>query len=330
MDEKEFNERRKFYEMEKERAFLRKNTTSNLVAITSAISGLIIILIKDVFYNNFSSTISSLIVVFGGVWLAAGIGLLLFKYLQSGSRIPTTYGDRDLRLQIEVEELRLDLVKLKKKTGITDNSENLNDAINKIIDTTITDDFLQSKIETAYSEKVINQSKLNKIYDDINSLKGRIDGEINRLRKSANLNLVIGTLTTGLAVFALSYEIFMKDLNFNDSVNLLSHYLPRISLAVFIEIFAFFFLKLYKVNLEDIKYFNNEKTNIDFKIISLNTALQQNDESLLKLIVEELIKTERNFKLGKGESTVELERLRNVSENNKTISQLLAKISDKI
>ncbi|WP_300354861.1 hypothetical protein [Fluviicola sp.] len=327
-DELEYYKQRKYYETEKDRMALRKKAI--LVSVISAIFGLIIILIREVFYNHFGSLIGSIFVVLASICLVAGAGLLLLMYLQSGNRVQEINSERDLRLEIVVEELRLELIKLKKKTGIIDNKDDLSESINRIIESTITDHFLQTKIEKAYSEKIINLSKLNKIYDDAKSMGLRIDREINILRKSANLNLVIGTLTTVLAVFALSYEIFMKNIDFKDSVNLLSHYLPRISLAVFIEIFAFFFLKLYKSNLADIKYFNNEKTNIDFKIISLNTALQQNNETLLKLIIDELVKTERNFKLRKGESTVELEKFRNESENNKTLSELLKKLSEKI
>ena len=126
------------------------------------------------------------------------------------------------------------------------------------------------------------------------------------------------------------YEVFATEVDFSDSVKLLSHYLPRLSLIIFIEIFAFFFLRLYKASLFDIKYFNNEKTNIDFKIISLNVAILKQNDTLIQTTINELVKTERNFKLGKEESTVELEQLKTEKENNKLLSQILSKLTDKI
>jgi hypothetical protein len=150
------------------------------------------------------------------------------------------------------------------------------------------------------------------------------------LRRSANLNLVIGTLTTFLAISGLGFEVFKASMDFTDTVELLSHYIPRLSLVIFIEIFAFFFLKLYKANLNEIKYFNNEKTNIDFKIISLKTAIYEENQDLIKLTIEELIKTERNFKLDKNQSTVELEIRKNENTNSKLFTDIIQKLTDKI
>ena len=75
--------------------------------------------------------------------------------------------------------------------------------------------------------------------------------------------------------------------------------------------------------------FNNEKTNIDFKIISLKAALNIGDDKVIQIMLEELIKTERNFKLSKDESTVELEKAKNDTNNNQILVQLLEKLYKK-
>ena len=43
-------------------------------------------------------------------------------------------------------------------------------------------------------------------------------------------------------------------------------------------------------------------------------------------MLQELIRTERNFKLGKNESTVELEKVKSEMNNNKILAQLFEKI----
>jgi multisubunit Na+/H+ antiporter MnhE subunit len=207
--------------------------------------------------------------------------------------------------------------------------ENVSKTIHQAIDNTITEEYIKSKIDSIYGEKAISEAKRKDIITDFENLSYRINGELTRLRKSANLNLVIGTLTTICAIMALGYEVFNNDLIFSDATKVLSHYIPRISLIVFVEIFAFFFLKLYKATLSDIKYFNNEKTNVDFKIVSLKTALNTSDLSLIKTMLEELIKTERNFKLGKNESTVELEKIKNDAISSHVIAQLLESANNK-
>ena len=305
-----------------------RNKKNTLIGIFLTIIGIAIVLTKELLLNYIDNRYSIVFVIVGAIAFSLGSGLLLFRYLQNGSfsRINTSsHSEQNLRSQLQ--DLRVEILKLRKKTGETSDSENISRTINNAIDNTLTEDFIKSKIDGFYSEQAISESKNKNLLEDFESLGYRINGELTRLRKSANLNLVIGTLTTFLAITALSYEVLKSDFEITDTVKLLTHYLPRLSLIIFIEIFAFFFLKLYKATLSDIKYFNNEKTNIDFKLISLKTALNNGDPKLIKIMIQELIRTERNFKLAKNESTVELEKIKNETNNNKLLSQLIEKLS---
>ena len=94
-----------------------------------------------------------------------------------------------------------------------------------------------------------------------------------------------------------------------------------ISLSLFIEIFSFFFLKLYKSGLTEIKYFQNELTNIEMKFVSLDTALCTGEKDTITGVISEFSKTERNFILEKGQSTVELECSK---ANSQSVNSVLA------
>jgi hypothetical protein len=304
-----------------------KNKRITLYGIVFAVIGFSIVFLKDIFLNYFESQSSIIFVISGAITASMGIGLLLYRYLQSG--LLNKLGDTNLseqNLWSEIQDLRVEILKLRKKGSTGTESENISKTINDSINSTLTESFIKSKIDSFYSDKAISESKQKSLLEDFESLGYRINSELARLRRSANLNLVIGTLTTALAITALGYEVFNSEFEITDTVKLLTHYLPRLSLIVFIEIFAFFFLKLYKATLEDIKYFNNEKTNIDFKLISLKTALNNEDPDLIKLVIQELIRTERNFKLSKDESTVELEKIKNDTNNNQILAQLLEKL----
>ena len=74
----------------------------------------------------------------------------------------------------------------------------------------------------------------------------RLRQQIESLNRRANLNLIIGVLTTLLAVGLLAYMVLTVSESFTDITALLSHYVPRITTVVFIEVFSFFFLRLYK------------------------------------------------------------------------------------
>ena len=95
--------------------------------------------------------------------------------------------------------------------------------------------------------------------------------------------------------------------------------LPRLSFVFIIELFAYFFLRLYKEGLDEIKYFQNELTNIESKLISVEVAYITKNDKTMKESLSILAKTERNFILKKGETTVELERAKSESENMQNI-----------
>ena len=135
----------------------------------------------------------------------------------------------------------------------------------------------------------------------------RLRSEIDALFRRGNVNLIIGTLTTLIAVGILASSILTKDLP-TDPEKLAAHLIPRITLSLFIEIFSFFFLRLYSAGLTDIKYYQNELTNIESKFLALRRAHQLQEAGPLKQILQSLASTERNFVLKKGETTVDLEK----------------------
>ena len=53
----------------------------------------------------------------------------------------------------------------------------------------------------------------------------------------------------------------------------MAYYAPRLTLSIFIEFFSFFFLRLYKTGISEIKYFQNELTNAELKFIAVEKAI---------------------------------------------------------
>jgi hypothetical protein len=96
----------------------------------------------------------------------------------------------------------------------------------------------------------------------------------------------------------------------NSFIRLLHYFAPRLTLVIFVELFAYFFLKLYRNGFEEIKYFNNELTNLESRNIALDASLMFADSSktTLEAVILRYASTERNFILDKGQSTIEIER----------------------
>lgn len=124
--------------------------------------------------------------------------------------------------------------------------------------------------------------------------------EIKRLEKRATIDLLLGIF---IAMIASIGFFVMRQFD-----------LKGISLFFLVHVSAFFFL-LYKKDLADIKYYQNEITNVEMRMMALKTflsieqrGLPKQDKEILKTVVAALVGTERNFKLRNGETTVELEK----------------------
>lgn len=160
---------------------------------------------------------------------------------------------------------------------------------------------MRKEFEESHISSKRNASFLN--------IEKRLRIQVAKLNTIANLNLTIGIVTTVAAIVILSFSLLSPSVETLDS-SFLIHNVPRMSLSVLIELFSFFFLRMYKSNLNDIKYLNNEITNVDFKLLALDTSMALKREELVENILLEYCKTERNFILKKDESTVEVERFK--------------------
>src|SRR5450830_496423 len=138
------------------------------------------------------------------------------------------------------------------------------------------------------------------------SIAERLGREVQDQAKRGNLNLILGILTTLIGLMVLAY------------------FVPRVSLVMLIEVFAYFFLKLYKQSLSEIKYFQNEITNVESSHLAIQFA-KDPDTSLQLKIVEELMQTERNFLMSKDQTTIDIERER---LSRSTYSELINAIKD--
>lgn len=152
-------------------------------------------------------------------------------------------------------------------------------------------------------------------------IRKRLGGEVLRLGRRGTVNLVIGLVLAVAGVVVLLYVAnSLRDelLAFQPvSAGALSTWpvfvtlqLMRLSLVVFLEAFALFFLRLYRSNIEDIKYYQNELTNLEVWFAALAAAQQTGNGKTIASILNRLSQIERNFVLKRGETTVELEKSR--------------------
>jgi hypothetical protein len=90
-------------------------------------------------------------------------------------------------------------------------------------------------------------------------------------------------------------EIRAKWLNEEKNQQLIVYVVAtRIILSISIQIFSYFFLSMYRGNTADIKYFQNEMSNLDAKISSALLSEAGDDSSTKRVVIEKLLNDERN------------------------------------
>ena len=152
--------------------------------------------------------------------------------------------------------------------------------------------------------------------------------EIQNQSRRGNVNLWLGIITTIFGVIVLGYSV-LRAPTFTGMAEVMSHFLPRLSLVVVIEVFAYFFLRLYKQSLDEIKFFQNEMTNVESKYLGLYVASEAGCDDGVLNVINELASTERNFILEKGQSTVSLEQKKmELASNAATAGGLAGIVSD--
>ena len=158
------------------------------------------------------------------------------------------------------------------------------------------------------------ESRNKKEFDKITSRLGK---EIQKLRKSANVNLAIG-LTIFFGALFLGYEVLNTAPQVENDFKLIYYFIPRLSFVICCDFFGYFFLKLYKSD-------RNKITTIEMKIAAINMAIDIGNENDISTIISDLSKTERNFILNKGESSVEKNKMENFKDIFKFITDILNK-----
>jgi len=270
---------------------------------------------------------------------------LMLRYLGS---VPK---DREERLTITTEllaPLRAEIAKLSKDTGIVLTPDERAEVV-KALTSPLWDQFstqVTKELSDNFSAAVIDRLQLEKVRERIGEAQRRLRDEVTALGRRANLNLAMGMTTAFSGAVVLAIVVFAQGSGATGAntggpgesttvtnqdafslsmvaASLLHSFLPRLSLVVLIELFSYFFLRLYRTSLLDIKYFQNEMTNVDIKAAALEGAIALGDRQSVAKIYEELARTERNFILKKGESTVEVRKEEIESDERRSLFDLL-------
>lgn len=300
----------------------KQTKLANSLCIISGITGAMLLLLRELITQSkmISDEVSLLL---PAILILNSIAILLLNYLKTGSALSFTANTSNQTMLSSVKRFSNQSIwqdsEKKETCGITlreqDKHKLLHELETKLLQKL--SGSLQETITPEHTNNAQRRKHMQQLRQQFQQVSNRLINEIESLGRKANLNLVIGVLTTITAVVMLS-AIVMKSSHQLTNAELVTYYIPRITLSVFIELFSFFFLRLYKASLNEIKYFQNELTTVELKFIAAEKAMMSNNDDVTALVINELVSTERNFKLAPGESTVELEKQKNEQRNNQT------------
>ncbi len=151
----------------------------------------------------------------------------------------------------------------------------------------------------------------------------RLTNEEHRLllRNRANMRSGIGLALSGAILpAAYLYYLFVIGSGFAGNSLLLhfTNYLPAVSIVLILETVAVFYLRLYSATERRIEKNKNELTNIELRLTAGAMLYENSRKIKFAELAETLSKEERNFVLGKNESSA-------VLDTNKLL-ELLSKI----
>ncbi|MGX1022563.1 hypothetical protein AB7M33_005239 [Pseudomonas sp. Y3 TE3536] len=195
---------------------------------------------------------------------------------------------------------------------------------------------LLGQLEDQVSRAAGIERALTPIREAYDLARARLVSEVEALGRRGTVNLVFGVVTTAGALGILmslalntigpdAYRVLVPDKNF-DIVVLAIMFLPKLSLAIFVQVFSLFFLRLYKAGFSEIKFFQNELTNLEAKYLGLVSAVVSDDEESVREASKALLAVERNHVLSKGQTTIELEKHKIENQSSSEVIKLLPKI----
>jgi hypothetical protein len=312
--------------------YIKRSQQRRLYAMALATVALTATVSFYFYYRDLDTPISRILLL--AVPLAA-VAVSMLTYLQSPAilrtRTTSDTSENYARLRFYIDERLSDaLAAVKDTKQQIEFSEADKAKVLASIQAKLESDALQTYV-AGIRELVAARVKEDTLEQLFEHVIRRLEREVQDLAKRGNLNLTLGIFTTLIGLLVLGYSVFYSPIT-QSPQELLAYFIPRISLVVLIEIFAYFFLRLYKQSLTEIKYFQNEITNIESRQLALHITMRSDDAALRGKVVEELSRTERNFILGKDQTTVDLERERlarsTYSDVANAIKDILKKKSD--
>lgn len=320
---------------------------------------IILVLSMRFFYGSVSHSHENSNVIYDIISALLGAAVFIIPFSKIKQKIyfyiKNLLDARSASLEENIQKLSNDVSKLRKEIKNSEEIKNIDNKLEKI--TKEYKDFFNNNrkgiikgqieseikmeikrgaynlIEEKFKSQIERKTKLNIIKENKNRILNRIHKSIDFIERSSRKHMALGLY------FSFSGLIFtiISVLKINGNSILDTHeniyfmeYLQKSSIVLCSELIGFFFFRTYRSSINEIKYFNNEMTNIEVIFSALETAVFSGNQKLIDIMCEKLIITERNFILKKGEATLSLMSQENENKGDEKVFAFVESMTDKI
>ena len=267
-------------------------------------TGIVILLLREeldyFFFAQFLGDHKRYALPVGLVFLAYGAAFLMLQYLRGGLLFR---GDRiigndespesvsmstisPMKERLEALDKELHSLKSAQLGALSGNRAELIEALKPTVHSGLADE-----LQKRFAEQAENADRDAEIRNAFSNTQRRLQLELSSLSRRSNLNLVIGVITTAIAVGLLTYMVLGSTINFDSLTSVLAHYLPRLALVVFIEVFSFFFLRLYRATLAEMRTYQTDLTTLTIQFVAVQAALSARTPESAIALSKELLAT---------------------------------------
>jgi hypothetical protein len=270
-----------------------------------------------------------------------GASMLAFDYLQEARRSapPETLEEAlkryETRIQNQLDPVLADVAALKRR-GTT--QPIITDAERREIVARSVSNISEDAVAAIAEEwdrklraSALEDKHIDLIRQTATEMRSRLREEVAALGRRSNLNLTIGFFISMIGLLALAWFVITTAGELREGTSateIALRFSVRLSLVVFIEILAYFFLRLYRYGIYEIKYFQNEITGAEFRIIALEAALKSSEKGILDKVCSEMARMETNFVLKKDETTVALRQEEHEAARDRFLASSLEQLID--
>lgn len=240
-----------------------------------------------------------------------GAGSVMYRFLQTRDTFETVSqqsrrGETSDNLEHRLERLQRDISELRLSKQSSVDVPQITHEVRTFVQQTLAREIIES-VEQKYKTFLEERASYSPMKDRLEALSATLSVQLKSQSNRANFNLIAGALIAGVGFGALGWLTVFGYMDSGLTGNLEKFavwYIPKLTFVIVIEAFSYFFLSLYRSGLGEVKFFQNEITNLESKIAAGYAAIGSGDQNLLRVAIERLANTERNFVLKKGERNV--------------------------